>query len=284
MFLLIFAAAVTSMAGDFGFARWEDLMPYSAGAYLLYGVGSLPSGRLGDVWGRRSMMVVFYFGMGGSALLCAITRTPWQLAGAMVLIGAFASIYHPVGIPMLLQNAQRPGATIGLSGLSGQPGHCRRCAADRTSHQVAGLARRLCGSGERLHPAGAALSLGRAAGARSAGAAQDRRRQGALVAGDVGAGPGGDDGRVDHRRHPVQLHNQRQCPVAQRAVPRHRGATCGAGRTARRRVCRRLAGADRRRAAARPVRAEAAVSGASPWPRSRSCYWPRTRRAGSSMR
>lgn len=122
MFLLIFAAAVGVMATDFGFARWEDLMPYGAGAFLLYGIGSLPAGRLGDVWGRRSMMVLFFFGMGASALLCAITRTPWQLAGALTLVGAFSSIYHPVGIPMLLQSAVRPGATIGLNGLSGNLG------------------------------------------------------------------------------------------------------------------------------------------------------------------
>jgi hypothetical protein len=31
MFLLIFATAVGSIAVEFGFARWEDLMPYGAG-------------------------------------------------------------------------------------------------------------------------------------------------------------------------------------------------------------------------------------------------------------
>ena len=122
MFLLIFAAAVGAIATDFGLARWEDLMPYGAGAFLLYGIGALPAGRLGDLWGRRSMMVLFFFGMGGAALLCAVTRKPWELAAALSLIGAFASIYHPVGIPMLLQQARRPGATIGLNGLSGNLG------------------------------------------------------------------------------------------------------------------------------------------------------------------
>ena len=53
MFLLIFATAVTSIAADFGIARWEDLMPYSVAAFFFFGVGSLPAGRLGDRWGRR---------------------------------------------------------------------------------------------------------------------------------------------------------------------------------------------------------------------------------------
>ena len=51
MFLLIFATAVASIAAEFGFSHWEDLMPYSVGAFFLFGLGSLPSGRLGDLWG-----------------------------------------------------------------------------------------------------------------------------------------------------------------------------------------------------------------------------------------
>jgi MFS family permease len=68
------------------------------------------------------MMLVFYFGMGASMLLVALTRGPWQLALALTLMGAFSSIYHPVGIPMLVRGARRPGMTIGISGLSGNLG------------------------------------------------------------------------------------------------------------------------------------------------------------------
>jgi MFS family permease len=122
LFLLVFATAVGTIAAEFGFARWEDLMPYGVGAFILFGLGSLPSGRLGDLWGRRQMMLVFFFGLGGSALLAALTRDAWQLAAALTLLGAFASIYHPVGIPMLVQHAKNPGATIGVNGLAGNLG------------------------------------------------------------------------------------------------------------------------------------------------------------------
>ena len=122
MFLLIFATAVSSIAVEFGYARWEDLMPYGVGAFFLFGLGALPSGRLGDLWGRRSMMIIFFFGMGASALLCAFVTNAWQLAAALSLIGAFASIYHPVGIPMLVQHARNPGAVIGINGLAGNLG------------------------------------------------------------------------------------------------------------------------------------------------------------------
>jgi len=122
LFLLIFATAVATIAQEFGFSRWEDLMPYGAGAFVMFGLASLPAGRLGDLWGRRQMMLVFFVGMGLSAMLAACTRNAWELAAALTLLGVFSAIYHPVGIPMLVQGAARPGAVIGINGLSGNLG------------------------------------------------------------------------------------------------------------------------------------------------------------------
>ena len=122
LMLLVFATAVSAIAIDFGVVRWEDLMPFAAGAFVLFGIGSLPAGRLGDHWGRRAMMLVFFFGLGASSFLIALTRTPWQLAIALTVMGAFSAIYHPVGIPMLVQGAERPGRVIGVNGLAGNLG------------------------------------------------------------------------------------------------------------------------------------------------------------------
>ena len=122
MFVLIFAAAIGSIAAEFGFSAWEDLMPYGVGAFLLFGLGSVPAGRLGDVWGRRQTMLLFFFGIGAAAMLVTLSRNAWQLAATLTVMGAFASIYHPVGIPMLLQQARNPGATIGVNGLAGNLG------------------------------------------------------------------------------------------------------------------------------------------------------------------
>ncbi|HEV7802442.1 MAG TPA: MFS transporter [Burkholderiales bacterium] len=122
MFLLIFATAVGTIAVEFGFSNWADLMPYSVGAFALFGLGSLPAGRLGDLWGRRVMMIIFFMGIGVAALLTALTQNAWQLAVGLALIGTFAAIYHPVGIPMLVQNVPNPGAVIGVNGLAGNLG------------------------------------------------------------------------------------------------------------------------------------------------------------------
>ncbi|MGH7399990.1 MAG: MFS transporter, partial [Candidatus Rokuibacteriota bacterium] len=132
LFLLIFATAVSTIAAQWGML-WQDLMPYTVGAFVMFGLGSLPAGRLGDLWGRRVMMVIFFLGLGGAGLLVAAAQRPWQLAialtsgvwslaAALTLMGVFTSIYHPVGIPMLVQQARNPGFTIGVNGLFGNLG------------------------------------------------------------------------------------------------------------------------------------------------------------------
>ena len=120
--LLVFASAVTAIALEFGIDRLEDLMPYTAGAFIMFGLGSIPSGRLGDLWGRRKMMLVFFWGTALSCVAVALTQNPLQLAIALAVLGLFSSIYHPVGIPMLLASAPRPGVVIGWNNLAGNMG------------------------------------------------------------------------------------------------------------------------------------------------------------------
>jgi MFS family permease len=122
LFLLIFATAVGSIALEFGAGRWEDMMPYTVGAFLMFGLGSIPAGRLGDLWGRRPMMIVFFLGIGASSIAVAFTQTPMQMAIALTVLGVFSAIYHPVGIPLLVQKSSRPGFTIGVNGLAGNLG------------------------------------------------------------------------------------------------------------------------------------------------------------------
>ncbi len=154
LMLLIFATAVSTIAAEFGFARWEDLMPYTIGAFVMFGLCSLPAGRLGDLWGRRQMMLVFFFGIGGAATLVGLADNEWQLAGALTLVGVFAAIYHPIGIPMLVRDSRNAGLTIGVNGLAGNlgiavaavsTGLLIQYAGWRSAFVVPGLAAIACG-------------------------------------------------------------------------------------------------------------------------------------------
>jgi len=119
--LAIFLYTVSVIAGVWG-ADWKELTPYAFGASFMFGAGSIISGKLGDQWGRRAMMVLFFAGMGVSCLVIALCQNKWQIGAALTVMGAFASIYHPVGIPMLVQKAEKPGFVIGVNGLVGNLG------------------------------------------------------------------------------------------------------------------------------------------------------------------
>ncbi len=119
--IAIFLYTVSVIAGVWG-TDWKELTPYAFGASFMFGAGSIVSGKLGDQWGRRNMMFVFFAGMGVSCLLIALCQNKWQIGAALTVMGAFASIYHPVGIPMLVQKAEKPGFVIGVNGLVGNLG------------------------------------------------------------------------------------------------------------------------------------------------------------------
>jgi MFS family permease len=119
--LAIFLYTVSVIAGVWG-ADWKELTPYAFGASFMFGAGSIVSGKLGDQWGRRAMMIVFFAGLGVSCLVIALCHNKWEIGAALTLMGAFASIYHPVGIPMIVAGAERPGFVIGVNGLVGNFG------------------------------------------------------------------------------------------------------------------------------------------------------------------
>jgi len=119
--MLIYATAVLVMTARFGLS-YEAMLPLSLGGFIAFGGGSLPAGWLGDRWGRRNMMMVFFLGLGAALLLTGFAQTPWQLVGCLTLIGIFASIYHPVGIAMLVKDQARVGRALGWNGVWGNLG------------------------------------------------------------------------------------------------------------------------------------------------------------------
>ena len=121
MFMLIFPTAVLGMATSFGWS-YSELLPLSVGGFIAFGVGSMPSGWLGDLWSRRNMMAVFFIGIGVATALTGFAPTPWALAAGLTLIGLFASIYHPVGTAMLTAHADKLGRALGINGVWGNLG------------------------------------------------------------------------------------------------------------------------------------------------------------------
>lgn len=121
LFTLLYATAVLHLPGVFGLPFGEMLGLSSLGL-ILYGVCALPAGWLADRYSQTGMMVLFFVGIGAGAVVTGLADTPTGLWIGLTLIGAFASIYHPVGIAWLLSWVQRQGMALGVNGLFGGVG------------------------------------------------------------------------------------------------------------------------------------------------------------------
>ena len=119
--MLIFAAAVIVMGPALGMS-YSELLPYATPGFIAFGAGSLLTGWLGDRWSRRHMMAIFFVGIGASMIGVGFVQTKLELGAALLSIGLFASIYHPVGTAMIVSYADRLGREMGLNGVWGNLG------------------------------------------------------------------------------------------------------------------------------------------------------------------
>jgi MFS family permease len=119
--MLIYPTTILALEKAFPEVSYGTLLQLSLGSFVLIGLGSLPSGWLGDKWSRRGMMIIFFFGAGVACLATAATNSFFALAAGLGAIGLVASIYHPVGAPMMVASAspERLGRVIGLNGVFG---------------------------------------------------------------------------------------------------------------------------------------------------------------------
>jgi MFS family permease len=119
--LLIFPTVVIGL--EIVYQRpYAELIALSTAAFVAFGVFSLPAGWLADRWSRRNMMAVFFIGCGVSLGGVALSPNLLMLAVSMFGVGVFAAIYHPVGMPMLLEASRAQGRTVAFNGVCGNLG------------------------------------------------------------------------------------------------------------------------------------------------------------------
>jgi len=121
LLMLLYPTVVLVIEGRWGMS-YGDLLSLSLGGFVLFGLGALPAGWLGDRWGAERMMVVFFVGAGGAAIATGFAGGPITVALGLAAIGLFGSIYHPVGTAWLIRNATNRGRALGWNGISGSIG------------------------------------------------------------------------------------------------------------------------------------------------------------------
>ncbi len=120
-FTACYAFIVVGLVSEWQTSYEELLTLWTIGAFL-FGAAALPAGWLGDRWGARGMMSVYFVGIGAAAIFCGLSDGRVGLVVGLSAIGLFAAIYHPVGIAWLVRNCQAQGKTLGLNGVFGNYG------------------------------------------------------------------------------------------------------------------------------------------------------------------
>ncbi len=122
MFMLVFATvAALSLSLEWGMS-YAELIPYALPGFIAFGAGALPAGWLADKWSREGMMIVFFVGIGIASAFTALAASPSQIGLGILAMGVFASIYHPVGIPLVIQDRAKTGIPIAINGIYGNLG------------------------------------------------------------------------------------------------------------------------------------------------------------------
>jgi MFS family permease len=118
---LLYPTVVLALVGAFDMP-YGELIELSTAGFVLFGIGALPAGWLGDRWSAERMMVLFFIGTGLSTIATGFATGPWGIVVGLGAVGLFASIYHPVGIAWLVRNAERRGRALAWNGIFGSIG------------------------------------------------------------------------------------------------------------------------------------------------------------------
>jgi MFS family permease len=119
--LLIYPTAVIAIAAQTNLS-YSELIGLATGAFVAFGLCSLPMGWLSDRFGRRNMLSVFFIGYGLSCLGVASADSPAAFAGWLLVLGVASAIYHPVGSTMLVSHARQLGRDLGVNAVWGNLG------------------------------------------------------------------------------------------------------------------------------------------------------------------
>jgi len=121
-FMLVFATvAALALNKEWGLS-YAELIPYATPGFIAFGLFALPSGWLADKWSRRGMLAAFFIGIGACSILTALAQTPLQIGAALFAMGIFAAIYHPVGLPLVIEGREKTGMPIAINGVWGNLG------------------------------------------------------------------------------------------------------------------------------------------------------------------
>jgi MFS family permease len=120
-FLLIFPTAALAIAPAWGMS-FADVLLFGMPLYIMFALGTLPAGWLGDRIDRLTLIAVFFIGCGASSIWISLATGPKAMTFGLGSLGLFAAIYHPVGLAYVTQIGLRSGRALAINGVFGNMG------------------------------------------------------------------------------------------------------------------------------------------------------------------
>jgi MFS family permease len=120
-FLLIFPTAVIALESAWDLS-YGDALALGTSMYVAFAAATLPAGWLGDHMDRQKLIVGFFLGCGAASIGTGLATGATGLATGLAFLGAFAAIYHPVGMALVIELAERPGRALAVNGVFGNMG------------------------------------------------------------------------------------------------------------------------------------------------------------------
>jgi MFS family permease len=117
-FELMYPTLAVSLAQETGIPIAE-VLGWSFLGYLLFGLGALPFGLLGDRVGARLLIITGIAGMGVFAIAAGESSHGPALTFCLAGMGLFASAYHPVGMSLISRTVARRGRALAINGIFG---------------------------------------------------------------------------------------------------------------------------------------------------------------------
>jgi MFS family permease len=119
--LLIYPTAVIAIAAERQLS-YASLIGLATGAFVAFGLFSLPMGWIADRVGRRNLLAIFFAGCGIACLGLSTANSPVMFGIWLFVLGVFSAIYHPIGSTMLVSHTSQLGRDLGINGVWGNLG------------------------------------------------------------------------------------------------------------------------------------------------------------------
>ncbi len=93
-----------------------------AASSFMFGLGALPAGFLEKRLGGRRLLLIYQLGTTGAVLIIIASRSLPMLTVGMMVLGIFASLYHPSGLALLSRRVNNLSKALGYHGVAGTSG------------------------------------------------------------------------------------------------------------------------------------------------------------------